>query len=73
MLGKVFNPYGEVINHKELKTVKTRNVYDRKLSFKEININNEPLWTGIKALDFFAPLQKGFKGSFWWSWSGKQF
>lgn len=61
MLGKVFNPYGEVINHKELKTVKTRNVYDRKLSFKEININNEPLWTGIKALDFFAPLQKGFK------------
>ena len=61
MLGKVFSPYGDVINHKELKSVRTRNVYDRKLSFKEININNEPLWTGIKALDFFAPLQKGFK------------
>ena len=61
ILGKVFNPYGDVINHKELKSVKTRNVYDRKLSFKELNINNAPLWTGIKALDFFAPLQKGFK------------
>ena len=61
ILGKVFNPYGDVINHKELKSKKRRNVYDRKLSFKEININNEPLWTGIKALDFFAPLQKGFK------------
>lgn len=61
ILGKVFNPYGDVINHKELKTVKRRNVYDRKLSFKELNINNAPLWTGIKALDFFAPLQKGFK------------
>lgn len=61
ILGKVFNPYGAVINHKELKSKQKRNVYDRKLSFKEININNEPLWTGIKALDFFAPLQKGFK------------
>lgn len=61
ILGKVFSPYGDVINHKELKSVKTRNVYDRKLSFKELNINNAPLWTGIKALDFFAPLQKGFK------------
>lgn len=61
ILGKVFNPYGDVINHKELKSKERRNVYDRKLSFKEININNEPLWTGIKALDFFAPLQKGFK------------
>ena len=37
ILGKVFSPYGDVINHKELKSVKTRNVYDRKLSFKELN------------------------------------
>lgn len=26
ILGKVFSPYGDVINHKELKSVKTRNV-----------------------------------------------
>lgn len=74
ILGKVFNPYGEVINHKDLKTVKRRNVYDRKLSFKELNINNAPLWTGIKALDFFAPLQKGFKmGLLGGAGVGKQF
>ena len=28
---------------------------------EEISISNEPLWTGIKAIDFFAPLQKGYK------------
>ena len=61
ILGKVFNPYGGLIDHSTIKKVQERNVYSRKLSFKEININNEPLWTGIKALDFFAPLQKGFK------------
>ena len=36
MLGKVFSPYGDVINHKELKSVRTRNVYDRKLSFLKL-------------------------------------
>lgn len=64
MLGKVFSPYGDVINHKELKSVRTRNVYDRKLSFKEININNEPLWTGIKALDFLHHFKKDLKWDF---------
>ena len=28
---------------------------------KELNIQNEILWTGIKAIDFFAPIRKGSK------------
>ena len=40
---------------------KKRNVYDKKLSIKDININGDVLWTGIKVIDFFAPLQKGYK------------
>ena len=36
-------------------------VSDYSYALSRKNINNEPLWTGIKALDFFAPLQKGFK------------
>lgn len=27
----------------------------------QIDINGDILWTGIKVLDFFAPMQKGFK------------
>ena len=38
-----------------------RNIYDRELSFGEIDTQGEMLWTGIKVLDFFAPMQKGYK------------
>ena len=31
------------------------------VSLKEVKVETEPLWTGIKVIDFFAPLQKGFK------------
>ena len=62
ILGRVFNPYGQTIdNEKILESVDKKNVYERKVSVEEISINNEPLWTGIKAVDFFAPLQKGYK------------
>ena len=62
ILGRVFNPYGQTIdNDMIIDSQEKRNVYDRKVSIEEISINNEPLWTGIKALDFFAPLQKGYK------------
>ena len=61
ILGRVFDPFGNTIDGKEIESENTKNVYERKLTLEEISINNEPLWTGIKALDFFAPLQKGFK------------
>ena len=62
ILGKMFDSYGNRIDSfNELKSKKKKNVYERVMSLEEINIANEALWTGIKAIDFFAPLQKGFK------------
>ena len=62
ILGRVFSPYGKTIdNEKKIKSIQTKNVYERRVGIEEISINNEPLWTGIKALDFFAPLQKDIK------------
>ncbi len=62
ILGHVFNPYGSLIagDHLSEKT-KTRNIYDKALDMSQININGDILWTGIKVLDFFAPMRKGFK------------
>ena len=59
--GNIYNSYGESINQENPQSSKTRNVYERNLTVQEISIKNDPLWTGIKALDFFAPLQKGYK------------
>lgn len=61
ILGRVFDSYGNVIAGEAISNPKPRNVYDRKLSMQEIEINGDILWTGIKVLDFFAPMQKGFK------------
>ena len=61
ILGKVFNAYGDLIDDSVIKKPKRKNVYERKLSLKEININSGPLWTGIKVIDFYAPIQKGYK------------
>lgn len=61
ILGKVFNSYGDLIDGSTIKTPKRKNVYERKLAIKDININSGPLWTGIKVIDFYSPIQKGFK------------
>lgn len=61
ILGKIFNPYGELIDGQTIKKKKERNVYDANLKIKDIKVTNDPLWTGIKALDFFTPIQKGYK------------
>lgn len=61
ILGKMFNSYGATIDGTTIKSPKTRNVYDKKLSIRDIDINGDILWTGIKVIDFFAPLQKGYK------------
>ncbi len=61
ILGHVFNPYGELIDGTQLKNPKTRGIYDKSLSMSEIIIDGDILWTGIKVLDFFAPMRKGFK------------
>ena len=60
-LGHMFGSFGETIDNTELSEHRERNIYDRNLSLEEVTIDGEILWTGIKALDFFAPMRKGFK------------
>lgn len=61
VLGRVFNSYGEPIDNKELVSQTQRKVDNETTTLKDLNIESEILWTGIKVIDFFAPLQKGFK------------
>ena len=61
ILGKVFNSYGSVINNATIQNVVRKNVYERKVKLNELNVNDNILWTGIKILDFFSPIQKGSK------------
>ena len=61
ILGKTFDSYGNVIIGNAIENTTERDVYDRNLTMEEINVNGSILWTGIKVLDFFAPMRKGFK------------
>lgn len=61
ILGKVFDSYGNLIDGKKLEEIQRKNVYERNMELGEINVDGDILWTGIKVLDFFAPMQKGFK------------
>ena len=61
ILGKVFDSYGNLLDDNHIEKVEKRNVYARNILLEEINLNGGILWTGIKVLDFFAPMQKGYK------------
>lgn len=61
LLGKVFDAYGELMDENTIENPVRKSIYDRMVSMEEINVNGGALWTGIKVLDFFAPMQKGFK------------
>lgn len=61
VLGKVFDAYGELMDDNKIEEENRKGIYDRNISMEEINVNGGNLWTGIKVLDFFAPMQKGFK------------
>ena len=61
VLGRIFNSYGDPIDKKEINSLNKRRVDHDTTSLKELNIESQILWTGIKVIDFFAPLQKGFK------------
>ena len=60
-LGRVYSSYGEPIDGRPDETIKKRGVYDKNLGLEEVDISGDILWTGIKVVDFFAPIQKGFK------------
>lgn len=61
ILGRVFNSYGNPVDKKEMTSVYKRRVDHATTTLQELNIESQILWTGIKVIDFFAPLQKGFK------------
>ena len=61
IIGRVFDPYGKVIDSMPIESTYTKSIYDKNLTLEDININGQILWTGIKVIDFFAPIQKGFK------------
>lgn len=61
ILGRVFSSYGEAIDNKPEAEGMKRSIYAKNLTLEEIDISGEPMWTGIKVLDFFAPMQKGYK------------
>ena len=61
VLGRLFNAYGAPNDGMKLDSINKRAVQNKTVSLKEIDVNAGVLWTGIKVLDFFAPLQKGFR------------
>jgi len=61
ILGRIFNSYGVPVDGVKLDSVAKRAVLNHTVTLKEIDVNAGILWTGIKVIDFFAPLQKGFR------------
>ncbi len=61
LLGKVFNSYGDTIDSSVVEHPTPRTIYAEPLTMSEIDIEGGIMWSGIKVLDFFAPMQKGFK------------
>ena len=61
ILGRVFDSYGNLIDNTTIEKPNLKDVYERKISFEEVDVDSDILWTGIKVIDFFAPIQKGSK------------
>lgn len=60
-LGRVFSAYGTPIDGLPFESIKTRDVDSKNLKLNDISVDTDILWTGIKVIDFFAPISKGFK------------
>ena len=61
ILGRVFDSYGNLIDGTTIENPNKKDVYERNVSLEELDIQSDILWTGIKVIDFFAPIQKGSK------------
>ena len=61
ILGRVFDSYGNPIDNKPIESIQKRKINNNTVSLKNVEVNAPILWTGIKIIDFFAPLQKGFR------------
>ena len=61
VLNHTFSSYGDILNGENYTSIKKRSVYTKTLDLKSVSINQEIMWTGIKVIDFFTPIAKGFK------------
>ena len=61
ILGRIFDSYGNPIDNNPIESIKRRKINNDTVSLKSVEVNAPILWTGIKVIDFFAPLQKGFR------------
>ena len=61
ILGHMYSSFGESIDNTGYKAIVKRNVYEGNLKLCDVRIDGDIMWTGIKVLDFFAPMKKGFK------------
>lgn len=61
ILGKVFNSYGELIDGTTIDNPKRKKIYNNDINLSNLKVDYSTLPTGIKVIDFFAPISKGFK------------
>ncbi len=62
LLGRAIDLFGKVLDEGEkLNTKHTKTIFKHELSYHNINTPKEVLETGIKVIDFFAPILKGGK------------
>ena len=61
ILGRIFDSYGNAIDNNSVNSIRKRNINNETVSLKDVDVTSDILWTGIKVIDFFAPLQKGFR------------
>ena len=61
IIGRVFDSYGNAIDNMEFQSANKKSINNSTVSLKDVDVTAPILWTGIKVIDFFAPLQKGFR------------
>ncbi len=61
VLGRIFDSYGGPIDNQKFNSERKKVIENIPVSLKNIDTEDDILWTGIKVIDFFAPLQKGYK------------
>ncbi len=59
--GRMFDSFGGLIDGKSLISDEKKETVGKTVTLSKINVDAEIMPTGIKVIDFFAPLQKGFK------------
>ena len=61
ILGRIYDSYGHALDDKGDASINKRSINNNTVSLKDVDVQSSILWTGIKVIDFFSPLQKGFR------------